>query len=392
MTDKKESNIYAALGASSSKEGVHQAIGATSRSSFFASVIEDVNGDPDYYSLLHADGAGTKSIAAYIAFRETSDPDWFRSVAVDALVMNLDDVVCVNAFESLLLSNTIGRNRFTVPDSVVSALIKGYTETVAMLREQGINLQLAGGETADVGDLVRTVIVDSCLFGRVKKTEAISTDAIATGDVLIGLSSTGKASYETKANSGIGSNGITLARHALIHKKYAERYPEILDEHGDRTLQYNGSMDAFDSPGHLGMSVIEALSSPTRTYAPVVKKLTSECPEGIHGIIHCTGGGQTKICRFGPGKRYIKDSLYETPPIFSLIQKELSVPWEEMYAVFNMGHRMEIACAPEVADTVIAAAEAFNIQAKKIGYVEDSDNERNQTIIKSQYGEFQYSE
>lgn len=392
MSDKKESELYAALGASSSKEGIHSAIGAVQRSAFFATLQEDVCGDPEYYSLLHADGAGTKSIVSYVAFKETGETHWFESLAVDSLVMNLDDIACVNAFEGLLLSNTIGRNRFCIPDTIIEALITGYRKQCERLRAHGIHITLAGGETADTGDLIRTIVVDSCLFARVKKQVAISTDSIQPGDCIVGLSSTGQASYEETLNSGIGSNGITLARHALINQQYALRYPEILDTHGDQSMKYQGTHNLFDEPSVLGMTVAEALASPTRTYAPVIKQITERCGSEVHGLIHCTGGGQTKICRFGPGMHYRKNALFPIPPIFKLIQKELSVPWEEMYAVFNMGHRLEVICSPESAETVIDTARSFSIDAQIIGRVEKSLTDRNQVTLQTEQGEFHYSE
>ncbi len=392
MSSKQsESKIYAALGASSSKEGVHQALGKTETAAFFAEVVADVCGDPEYYSLLHADGAGTKSILAYLAFKESGDVSWFEDLAVDSLVMNLDDVACVNAFESLLLSNTIGRNRRRVDDQIIGAIIKGYRKTVAMLNEHGIEITMAGGETADVGDLTQTLIVDSTLFARVRRSAAISTNAVETGDVIVGLSSTGQASYESKPNSSMGSNGITLARHALVASKYLDRYPEILDPGAAGEFTYSGKLDLFAEPAGLGSSVIAALLSPTRTYAPIIKVLAAELPGQIHACIHCSGGGQTKVIRFGQNKTYVKDNLFECPPLFSLIQGSLSVPWEEMYSVFNMGHRMEIICPAATAEQVIAISKRFNVAAQVIGRVEDGPKTGgNAVVIESPNGVFEY--
>ncbi|MEZ4753859.1 MAG: AIR synthase-related protein [Bdellovibrionota bacterium] len=383
-----ESNTYAKLGASSSKAGVHQAIDAKEHS-FFASVVEDVSGDKNYYSLLHADGAGTKVIVAYLAFKETGDPSWFRGIAQDSLVMNLDDIACVNAFESLVLSNTIGRNRSLIPDEVIAELIKGYQECATTLVEHGVNINLCGGETADLGDLVRTIVIDSTLFARVKKSEAISTDAIQSGDVIIGLSSTGQASYEEKENSGLGSNGYTLARHALIASKYAEKYPEIVDPSLSAKEIYQGKLDLLDPLPNLSLNLAEALLSPTRSYAPIIRETTLKLGNQVHGIIHCTGGGLSKNLRFGKNKCYIKDNLFTTPPIFELIQKSMNVPWKEMYTVFNMGHRIEIILPENSAQTVIDIAKSFGVDAQKVGYVEDSDG-ANEVMIQSEYGEFAY--
>ncbi len=400
MSSSNESKIYAALGASSSKQGVHKALeaslgadpqGVTSSHEprFFAEVRPDVLGDPDYYSLLHADGAGTKSIVAYIAYQETHDPSWFKSLAIDSCIMNVDDVACVGAFEGMLLSNTIGRNRRLIPDECIEAVISGYREIVALLSTQGVPIVLAGGETADMGDLIRTLVLDSTLFARVKRTHAISTDAILPGDIIIGLSSTGTALYETEPNSSVGSNGFTLARHALIARKYSDKYPEILDPGIDPAIAYRGSHDLFSSPPPLSTSIAKSLLSPTRTYAPILKLLHQELGKDLHGAIHCSGGGQTKILRFGRNVHYVKDSLFECPPVFQLIQQSLSVPWREMYSVFNMGHRMEIILNEKHAPNVIAAAKGFGIEAKPIGHVQ-AGNGSNSLTIKSPYGTFDY--
>ena len=390
MSDSSaESNLYAKLGASSSKAGVHNAIEAFS-SSFFASVVEDVSGDKDYYSLLHADGAGTKAIIAYLAFRETGEASWFSGIAQDSLVMNLDDVACVNAFESLVLSNTIGRNRSLITDDVIGELINAYKNCAAKLAEHGVKIDLSGGETADLGDLVRTIVVDSTLFARVKKSEVISTDSIEDGDIIIGLSSTGQASYEDKENSGLGSNGYTLARHALIASKYAEKYPEIVDPSLSSDDTYQGKLDLFDPVPGLSLNLAEALLSPTRSYAPVIKKAAKTLGNDIHGIIHCTGGGQGKNLRFGINKRYIKDNLFKTPAIFELIQSSADVPWKEMYTVFNMGHRIEIICPESRAQEVIDISKSFNIDAQQVGYVKDLEGQ-NEVVIRSEYGEFIYN-
>lgn len=387
--DKRESKTYAELGVSSSKSGVLKAVGAGETSAFFCELREDAAGDPAYYSLLHADGAGTKSIPAYLAYRETGDVSWLAGLAQDSLVMNLDDTACVGAFESLMLSNTIGRNRLLVPDEAVAAIIRRYRETAELLAAHGVAIELCGGETADLGDVVRTLVVDSTLFARVRRDGAISADRIAAGDIIIGLSSSGQAAYEKTPNSGIGSNGLTLARHALISARYAERYPEICDPGLRKEDTYRGRHDLFEEPAGLGTSIAQALLAPTRSYAPVIKRLQAELPGGLHGVIHCTGGGQTKILRFGRGKHYVKDALFACPPIFRLIQEGMDVPWAEMYAVFNMGHRMEIVCAERDASTVIAAAAEYKIEARRIGYVEESAG-GNTLAIESEFGRFDY--
>ncbi|MDZ4785216.1 MAG: AIR synthase-related protein [bacterium] len=391
MGEDTESSLYNRLGASSSKAGVLKAVGAKTPSHFIE-FCDDVCDDPNYQSFLHADGAGTKSIVAYLAYRETNDPTWFRSLAFDSLVMNLDDVICAGIPETLILSNTIGRNKALIPDEAISAIINGYKDLISNLKSQGISISLCGGETADVGDLVRTCIVDSTLYGRIKKSNIISTDSIKAGDIIIGLSSTGKATYETENNSSIGSNGLTLARHALINQKYAQKYPEILDPNIPKESSYCGKYSLLEPIANLsGISIAKALLSPTRTYAPVIKKiLDTESRELIHGIIHCTGGGQTKALRFGKNVRYVKNDLFPCPAVFQLIKQSLNVPWKEMYSVFNMGHRMEIYCAESVAASIIAISKSFGIEAKKIGYVAASKSS-NTLCISSPESDIEYS-
>lgn len=382
MNDKHstEASHYARLGASSSKAGVHKAIQSKSVSQYFAHVTEDVCGDSEYFSLLHADGAGTKSIVAYICYRETGDPSWFKSLAQDSLVMNLDDIAAVNAFDSLTLSNTIGRNRNLIDDNVIASIIEGYQEQVESLHELGIDIKLCGGETADVGDLVRTIIIDSTLFARVKKKNIIDTLNIQSGDIIVGLSSTGKASYEKEENSGLGSNGYTLARHALISKEYATRYTEILDPTLDAKLSYQGKWSIFESPAPLSQSIAKSLLSPTRSYAPLVKQIANELKKELHAVIHCTGGGQTKLIRFGKNKHYVKDQMFPVPPVCKLIAQSLGLSKRELYTVFNMGHRMEIIIPPQQLQTVIDIANSFSIDAQAVGFVEDSQGDNFLTI------------
>lgn len=386
----RESNLYGRLGASSSKQGVHQALDRPSDSLFFADLSEDVCGDSSYYSILHSDGAGTKSIVAYLAYKETGDPRWFRTLAYDSLVMNLDDLACVGAFESLFLCNTIGRNKALVPDDVIGEVIAGYRELCEKLANHEIHIALSGGETADMGDLIRTIVLDSSLFGRVRKDTAVNTSAIQSGDIIIGLSNTGTASYEAQPNSSMGSNGFTLARHALISEKYAKKYPEILSPELEKEVSYRGIHDLFDTPSPLDIRVVDALLSPTRTYAPILKKLLSQLGSEIHAMIHCTGGGQTKIMNFGSGKKYVKDDFFPCPPVFSLIQQTLSVPWDEMYAVFNMGHRMEIICSESHESAVNDIVKEFGIDSKRVGYIEGNEKTANSLLIKSPNGTFQY--
>ncbi|MDC0357323.1 AIR synthase-related protein [Oligoflexia bacterium] len=387
--NSKESTVYADLGASSSKGDVHKALKRSGSSPYFADLQEDVCGDENYFSLLHADGAGTKSIVAYICFRETGDPSWFKSLAQDSLVMNLDDIICVNAFESLALSNTIGRNKFLIPDGPIQALIDGYKQQVEQLNQLGITIKMSGGETADLGDLVRTIVIDSTLFARVKKAHAITTDNITAGDIIVGLSNTGQATYETEPNSGLGSNGFTLARHALIANKYLDKYAEIADPSLGADKAYQGQWDLFDTPQPLEANVAKTLLSPTRTYAPIIKRVNSELGQHVHGIIHCTGGGQTKITGFGKAKHYVKNSLFNPPPVFALIQSTLNVPWRDMYAVFNMGHRMEIVCPAEHLKVICDIAKEFNIDAQQIGYVEGG-GAHNSLLIETAHGKFEY--
>jgi phosphoribosylformylglycinamidine cyclo-ligase len=384
-----ESTSYAALGASSAKAGVLNVLGEGTTARYFATPGPDPAGDPNYAYFLHADGAGTKSIVAYLLFRETGNPHWFRSLAVDSLVMNLDDVACAGGLDGLVLSNTIGRNRHLIPDEAVSAIIRGYRETADLLAQHGIEITLSGGETADVGDLVRTVIVDSTLSARVPRSNLVDAYRVIPGDLIIGFSATGQSTLESAPNSGIGSNGLTLARNTLLSSYHTMKYPEVTDPSIPRDVAYRGRYKVTDLLDSVGMTAGEALLSPTRTYSPLIREILRECDSGIHSLIHCTGGGQTKIKRFGKNVRFEKEELFPTPPLFSVIQECGQIPWAEMYAVFNMGHRIEACVDPAVADQIIAASQQFGIAAKVIGRVTFKDGE-NEVVIASPHGSFVY--
>lgn len=381
---KLESKFYAKFGASSSKEAVHSVVGNTS--DYFCKLIDDVCGDPDYYSLVHADGAGTKSIIAYLAYKETGDLKYFAGIAQDSLVMNIDDIACVNAFESLAFSNSIGRNKNIIPDEAIKVIINSYDDVIENLRDLGVDIKSCGGETADLGDLVRTIILDSTIFGRVKSTDVISTSNMQPGDVIVGLSSTGQASFENTPNSGIASNGISLARHALISKEYLSKYPEIIDP--KITDGYQGKFDIFKTEIEPGMTIIDGLLSPTRSYSPIIKKICQELGSNVHGIIHLTGGAQTKILKFGSNLKFVKNNLFPMPKIFRLIQESLSVPWDEIYTVFNSGHRIEVVLPKEYAQRVIEITNEFNIDAQIIGHLEYS--EKNALEISGEFGTFNF--
>ncbi len=384
-----ESSSYAALGASSAKAGILDAIGEGATSRYFANPSPDPFGDPNQAFFLHADGAGTKSIVAYLLFRETGDARWFRSLATDSLVMNLDDLACAGATQGLVLSNTIGRNRHLVPDSAVREIIQGYKELAQKLSTVGIDVTLAGGETADVGDLVRTIIVDSTLSARIPRTELVDAYRTKPGDLIIGFSSTGQSTLESEPNSGIGSNGLTLARNALLSRYHPTKYPEVSDPNLSEMIAYRGAFKVTDTSDLLGMSVGQALLSPTKPYAPLIKTMLSRFFNEIHSLIHCTGGGQTKIKRFGRNVRFEKEDLFPVPPIFGLIQSQGQVPWAEMYAVFNMGHRLEACVEPSVARDIIELSNQFGIAAKVIGQVTSKEGD-NEVSIQTPYGRFVY--
>lgn len=389
---------YGEFGASATKGSLHQALrkaGVPPAAGYFANISPDIAGDSRYVSFLHCDGAGTKSIVAYLMYRETGDVNHFAGLAQDALVMNLDDVFCLGQPEQILLANTIARNPFLIGDEIIEVLLKSYRELTQLLSSLGVHITLAGGETADCGDIVRTLLVDAVITGRILRNRLIDTGNIKPGDVIIGLSSTGQATYETRQNSGIGSNGLTLARHALLSHEYVKKYPEILAPELQTPVTYQGPFLFHAEPSELGMSLGEALLSPTRTYAPLLSALSSELGSQIHGVIHNTGGGQTKVLRFGKGKRYVKNALFDVPPLFLLVQQHGGVPWKEMYQVFNMGHRLEIYSEEKFVSQVRALAHSFQIEAKVIGHVEklagsESDLAQNRLHLETPYGSFDY--
>ena len=385
-------NRYERLGVSSSKDDVHRAIEKSDRGLFpqaFCKIVPDLlAGDPDYCVAMHADGAGTKSSLAYACWRETGDLSVWEGIAQDALVMNLDDLLCVGVVADVLLSSTIGRNRLLAPGEVVQAIIAGTERVVRRLNEMGINIHLTGGETADVGDLVRTVIVDSTVVARLPRREVIDASRIAAGDVIVGLASDGQTSYETAYNSGIGSNGLTAARHCLLDRSLAAKYPETYDPHIDPPLAYAGSKRLDDVEPTTGLPYGKLLLSPTRTYAPVLREALRRFRPDVHGIVHCTGGGQTKALRFVDRLHVVKDRLFPTPPVFTAIREEGQIPWREMYATFNMGHRMELYVPERIADEVIAVAARYRLAAAVVGHVEAAPNAR--LTISGEHGTFVY--
>lgn len=388
MSDQR----YDLRGVSASKEDVHNAIKNVDKGLYpkaFCKIIPDVlGGDPEYCNIMHADGAGTKSSLAYLYWKETGDMSVWKGIAQDALIMNIDDLLCVGATDNILLSSTIGRNKLLIPGEVISAIINGTEELLAELRELGVNIVSTGGETADVGDLVRTIIVDSTVTCRMKRSDVINNANIAGGDVIVGLSSSGKATYEKEYNGGMGSNGLTSARHDVFAKYLAEKYPESFDKNVPDELVYSGNVKLTDPVEGVDIDAGKLVLSPTRTYAPVIKKLLDKMRGKIHGMVHCSGGAQTKILHFIENKHVIKDNLFPTPPLFKLIQDQSGTDWKEMYKVFNMGHRMEIYLSPEDANDVIEIAQSFGIEAQIVGRVEVS-TENKLTII-SEYGKFEY--
>ena len=383
---------YDQRGVSASKEDVHNAIKNIDKGIFpkaFCKIIPDyLGGDPEYCNIMHADGAGTKSSLAYVYWKETGDISVWKGIAQDALIMNIDDLLCVGATDNILLSSTIGRNKSLIPGEVISAIINGTSELVEELRETGVNIFLTGGETADVGDLVRTIIVDSTVTCRMKRSEVIDNANIRPGDVIVGLSSSGKATYEKEYNGGMGSNGLTSARHDVFHHYLAQKYPESYNPGIPSELAYSGSRRLTDRLEGLSLDAGKLVLSPTRTYAPVVKKLISELRPHIHGMIHCSGGAQTKILHFIDELRVVKDNMFPVPPLIRLIRDESGTDWKEMYKVFNMGHRLEVYLPEEYAQKVIEISLAFGIDAKIVGRCEPSD--KRELIIESEFGRFEY--
>lgn len=383
---------YNLRGVSAGKEEVHNAIKNVDKGLFpqaFCKIVPDtLTGDEDYCIVMHADGAGTKSSLAYAYWKETGDISVWKGIAQDALIMNIDDLLCVGATDNILLSSTIGRNKNLVPGEVISEIINGTEELLADLRSQGIGIQSTGGETADVGDLVRTIIVDSTVVARMKRSEVISNHTIQPGDVIVGLASSGQATYEKEYNGGMGSNGLTSARHDVFNKSVAEKYPETYDAAVPQDLVYSGSYNLTDWPGDYPLSVGKLVLSPTRTYAPIIKKIVEKYRSEIHGMVHCSGGAQTKVLHFVKNVHVIKDNLFDTPLLFRIIQEESQTDWKEMYKVFNMGHRMELYVKPELANEIIEIAKSFGVNAQIVGRVEASDTKK--LTIKSEHGVFEY--
>lgn len=389
-------NRYNQRGVSASKEDVHAAIKNIDKGLFpkaFCKIIPDILGDdPAWCNIMHADGAGTKSSLAYAYWKETGDLSVWKGIAQDAVIMNVDDLICVGATDNILLSSTIGRNKQLIPAEVLSAIINGTEEILEDLRAMGISIWSTGGETADVGDLVRTIIVDSTVTCRMRRSDVISNHNIQAGDVIVGLSSSGKATYEAAYNGGMGSNGLTSARHDVFSKTIAGNYPETFDPAVPSDLVYSGTkslVDSLDIPGFGDITAGKLVLSPTRTYAPVIKKILDLGREPIHGLVHCSGGAQTKVLHFlNDGLHVIKDNLFEVPPLFEMIQQESGTPWEEMYKVFNMGHRMEIYLPEAQAAEVIAVSESFGIESKIIGRV--TAGTEKQVTIQSDKGKYIY--
>ena len=387
------SNKYADRGVSHGKEDVHNAIKNIDKGLFpksFCKIIPDtLSNDSDYCIIMHADGAGTKSSLAYVYWKETKDLSVWKGISQDSLIMNIDDLICVGATENIVVSSTIGRNKKLIPGEIIKEIIEGNEEVISNLNKHGMNVISSGGETADVGDLVKTIIVDSTVFCRMKRADVIDNGNIIAGNVIVGLSSFGKASYEEEYNSGIGSNGLTSARHDVFEKSLKNKYPESFDNQINEELVYSGTKKVTDRIKNSPLNAGKLVLSPTRTYAPLIKKIFEEIErKKINGIIHCSGGAQTKILHFVDKLHIIKDNLFDLPPVFKLIQEESGTSWKEMYQVFNMGHRMEIYTDRSTAEKIINISSGFNIEAKIVGRVEDSKNKK--LTITSTYGTFEY--
>lgn len=384
---------YIQRGVSASKEDVHNAIKHVDKGLYptaFCKIIPDIlGGNPEYCNIMHADGAGTKSSLAYMYWKETGDISVWRDIAQDALIMNIDDLLCVGATDNILVSSTIGRNKLLVGGEVISAIINGTEELLAELREMGVGVYSTGGETADVGDLVRTIIVDSTVTCRMKRSDVIDNGNIRGGDVIVGLSSSGQASYESKYNGGMGSNGLTSARHDVFAHELAKKYPESYDAVVPEELVYSGNKNLTDTVDGSPLDAGRLVLSPTRTYAPIIKAILSEMRAKIHGMVHCSGGAQTKVLHFVKNKKIIKDNLFPIPPLFKLIHEESGTPPQEMYKVFNMGHRMELYVAPEDAERIIEISRSYGVDAQIVGRVEDRA-EGNSLEIHSPWGVLKY--
>ena len=384
---------YARRGVSAKKEDVHQAIKNLDKGLYpkaFCKVVPDyLGGDPDYCNIMHADGAGTKSSLAYLYWKETGDLSVWEGIAQDAVVMNLDDLLCVGATDNLLVSSTIGRHKQRIPGEVVAAIINGTEAFLEKMRSFGVNMILTGGETADVGDLVQTVIVDSTVTARMPRKQVITNEKIADGDVIIGLASDGQTTYEDSYNGGMGSNGLTSARHDVFSKVYAEKYPESYDRSLDADVVYSGSCLLTQPVDGTPLDAGKLILSPTRTYAPVIKAIFKNLKHNIHGMVHCSGGGQTKVLHFINDMHVVKDNLFSVPPLFKLIQKQSNTPWKEMYQVFNMGHRMELFVHPEIADEIIGICSDFRLPARIIGHCQKGEGKK--LTIRSHAGSFEYS-
>ena len=387
------SKRYAQRGVSASKEDVHNAIKNIDKGLFpkaFCKIVPDyLTNNQEYCLIMHADGAGTKSSLAYMYWKETGDLSVWKGIAQDALIMNIDDLLCVGATDNIMLSSTIGRNKNNIPGEVLSAIINGTEELIADLRSFGVTIHSTGGETADVGDLVRTIIVDSTVTARMKRSDVIDNANIKAGDVIVGLESFGQATYEKSYNGGMGSNGLTSARHDVFHNYLAQKYPESFDAAVPSDLVYSGAMKLTDSVSESPIDAGKLVLSPTRTYAPIIKEiLDTFTSETIHGMVHCSGGAQTKILHFIDSLHIVKDNLFNVPPLFKLIQEQSKTDWKEMYQVFNCGHRMELYVDPKVADAIIKISKSYNVDAKIVGYVEAASEKK--LTIKSEFGEFVY--
>jgi len=385
-------NRYSKRGVSASKEDVHSAIAGLDKGLFpraFCKIIPDILANhPEYCNIMHADGAGTKSSLAYMYWKETGDLNVWKGIAQDALVMNLDDLLCVGATENILVSSTIGRNKNLIPGEVITALITGTEDILSELRALGISIHSTGGETADVGDLVRTIIVDSTFSCRMKRSDVVDNGNIQAGDVIVGLASSGQASYEKDYNSGIGSNGLTSARHDVFNHVLAKKYPDSYDPLVPDDMVYSGTFQLTDEIENLGLNAGQLVLSPTRTYAPVLLKMLRQYRSKIHGIIHCSGGGQTKILHFIDDLHIIKSNMFETPTVFKIIQEQSGTSWKEMYQVFNMGHRMELYVPQDIAGELISISESFGIPAQVIGLV--GSEKQKKLTIQSTHGTFDY--